>query len=38
VPSTIIDFTVDEIGKPNWRIQRAGAISAEEIASALSGQ
>jgi tRNA threonylcarbamoyl adenosine modification protein (Sua5/YciO/YrdC/YwlC family) len=38
VPSTIVDLTVDEIGKPCWRIQREGAISAQEIAAALSGK
>jgi tRNA threonylcarbamoyl adenosine modification protein (Sua5/YciO/YrdC/YwlC family) len=31
VPSTIVDLTVDDIGKPCWRIQREGAISSEEI-------
>ncbi len=38
VPSTIVDLTVDEIGKSCWRIQREGAISAQEIANALSGK
>jgi L-threonylcarbamoyladenylate synthase len=38
VPSTIVDLTVDEIGKPCWRIQREGAISAQEIIAALSGK
>jgi tRNA threonylcarbamoyl adenosine modification protein (Sua5/YciO/YrdC/YwlC family) len=38
VPSTIVDLTVDEIGKPCWRIQREGAVSAQEIAAALSGK
>jgi tRNA threonylcarbamoyl adenosine modification protein (Sua5/YciO/YrdC/YwlC family) len=38
VPSTIVDLTVDEIGKPCWRVQRVGAISAQEIASVLGGQ
>jgi L-threonylcarbamoyladenylate synthase len=31
VPSTIVDLTVDEIGKPCWRIQREGAISSDQI-------
>jgi L-threonylcarbamoyladenylate synthase len=38
VPSTIVDLTVEEFGKPSWRIQREGAISAQEIAAALSGK
>jgi len=33
VPSTIVDLTVEDLGKPCWRIQREGAISAEEIAA-----
>jgi len=36
VPSTIVDLTVDEIGKACWRVQREGAVPAEEIASVLS--
>ena len=38
LPSTIVDLTVEEIGKPCWRIQREGAISAQEISAALSGK
>ncbi len=38
VPSTIVDLTVDEIGTPCWRIQREGAVSAQEIADVLSGK
>ncbi len=38
VPSTIVDLTVDEIGQPCWRIQREGAISAQEIADVLGGK
>lgn len=38
VASTIVDLTVDEIGKPCWRIQREGAISAQEIAEALGSK
>jgi L-threonylcarbamoyladenylate synthase len=38
VPSTIVDLTIEEFGKPSWRIQREGAISAQEIAAALSGK
>ena len=36
VPSTIIDLTVEEIGRhPRWRIQREGAIPAAEITALL---
>lgn len=35
IASTIVDLTVDEIGKPCWRIQREGAIPAQEIAETL---
>jgi tRNA threonylcarbamoyl adenosine modification protein (Sua5/YciO/YrdC/YwlC family) len=38
LPSTIVDLTVDEIGKPSWRIQRQGAIPAQEITALLSGK
>ena len=38
VPSTIVDLTGDQIGKPYWHIQREGAISAQEIVSVLSGK
>ena len=38
VPSTIVDLTVQEIGKPCWRIQREGAISTQEITELLSGK
>jgi len=38
VPSTIVDLTVEELGKSCWRIQREGAVSAEEIASVLTGK
>jgi tRNA threonylcarbamoyl adenosine modification protein (Sua5/YciO/YrdC/YwlC family) len=38
VASTIVDLTVDEIGKPCWRIQREGAIPAQEIAEALGSK
>lgn len=38
VASTIVDLTVEEIGKPCWRIQRQGAISSQEIAEALGGK
>jgi len=38
VPSTIVDLTIDEIGKPSWRIQREGAIPAQEITALLSGK
>ncbi len=38
VASTIVDLTVDEIGKPCWRIQREGAIPSQEIAEALGGK
>jgi tRNA threonylcarbamoyl adenosine modification protein (Sua5/YciO/YrdC/YwlC family) len=38
VPSTIVDLTVDELGKACWRIQREGAIPAHEIAEVLCGQ
>jgi L-threonylcarbamoyladenylate synthase len=38
VPSTIVDLTVQEIGKPCWRIQREGAISTAEITELLGGK
>jgi tRNA A37 threonylcarbamoyladenosine synthetase subunit TsaC/SUA5/YrdC len=38
VPSTIVDLTVDELGKSCWRIQRQGAIPAKEIEEILSGK
>lgn len=38
IASTIVDLTVDEIGKPVWRIQREGAIPAQEIAETLGGK
>ncbi len=38
VPSTIVDLTVDEIGKLCWRIQREGAVPAQEIADVLGGK
>jgi tRNA threonylcarbamoyl adenosine modification protein (Sua5/YciO/YrdC/YwlC family) len=38
LPSTIVNLTGDEIGKPYWRIQREGAISAQEITSVLNGK
>ena len=38
VPSTIVDLTVDEIGKPCWRVQRQGAIPADEIEALLGGR
>jgi L-threonylcarbamoyladenylate synthase len=38
IASTIVDLTVEEIGKPCWRIQREGAISSQEIAEALGSK
>ncbi len=38
IASTIVDLTVDELGKSCWRIQREGAIPAEEIAEALGSK
>jgi tRNA threonylcarbamoyl adenosine modification protein (Sua5/YciO/YrdC/YwlC family) len=38
VASTIVDLTVEEIGKPCWRIQREGAIPAQEIKEALGNK
>lgn len=38
IASTIVDLTVDEIGKPVWRIQREGAISSDQIAEALGSK
>ncbi len=38
VPSTIVDLTVEELGKPIWRIQREGAIPALEITELLNGK
>ncbi len=38
VPSTIVDLTVQEIGKPCWRIQREGAISPQQITELLGGK
>jgi L-threonylcarbamoyladenylate synthase len=38
VASTIVDLTVDDIGKPCWRIQREGAIPAQEIAEILDSK
>ncbi len=38
IASTIVDLTVDEIGKPCWRIQREGAIPATEIAETLGSK
>lgn len=38
VPSTIVDLTQDEIGQPSWRIQREGAIPAQQIMDVLSGK
>lgn len=38
VASTIVDLTVDEIGKPVWRVQREGAIPAQEIAETLGSK
>jgi tRNA threonylcarbamoyl adenosine modification protein (Sua5/YciO/YrdC/YwlC family) len=35
VPSTIVDLTVDEIGKPCWRVQREGAIATRDIEALL---
>lgn len=36
VPSTIVDLTVEELGKPCWRVLREGAISSKEIVAALT--
>ncbi len=36
VPSTIVDLTADDLGRPNWRIQREGAIPAQEITELLA--
>jgi L-threonylcarbamoyladenylate synthase len=38
VPSTIVDLTIDEIGQSGWRIQREGAISAQDITETLGGK
>jgi len=38
VPSTIVDLTVQDIGQRCWRIQREGAISAQQIAELLGGK
>lgn len=38
VASTIVDLTQDGIGQPSWRIQREGAIPAQQIMDVLSGK
>jgi L-threonylcarbamoyladenylate synthase len=38
VASTIVDLTVDDLGKANWRVQREGAIPTQEIAELLGGR
>jgi tRNA A37 threonylcarbamoyladenosine synthetase subunit TsaC/SUA5/YrdC len=38
LPSTIVDLTVEDLGRSCWRIQREGAIPADQIAAALRGQ
>jgi tRNA threonylcarbamoyl adenosine modification protein (Sua5/YciO/YrdC/YwlC family) len=38
VASTIVDLTVDELGKSCWRILRQGAIPAQEIAAVLGAK
>jgi tRNA threonylcarbamoyl adenosine modification protein (Sua5/YciO/YrdC/YwlC family) len=38
LPSTIVDLTVEEIGKPCWRIQREGAIPSQAIMELLDGK
>jgi L-threonylcarbamoyladenylate synthase len=38
IASTIVDLTVDELGQPCWRIQREGAIPAQEIKEALGAK
>ncbi len=38
VPSTIVDLTIDELGHSCWRIQREGAIPAQEIQELLCGK
>ena len=38
VASTIVDLTQDGIGQPAWRIQREGAIPAQQIMDVLSGK
>lgn len=35
VASTIVDLTVEDFGQPGWRIQREGAIPAQDIAETL---
>jgi tRNA threonylcarbamoyl adenosine modification protein (Sua5/YciO/YrdC/YwlC family) len=38
VPSTIVDLTVDELGKACWRVQREGAIPVHEIEAVLNAR
>jgi len=38
VPSTIVDLTVDELGRSCWRVQREGAIATSEIEAVLGAK
>lgn len=38
IASTILDLTVEELGQPCWRVQRAGAIPTHEIEAVLGAK